>query len=497
MAPPVEALSARLEPFCHALAGHRLAHLLGEPLQLRPVLERHRGLFTPDAFGTVSEALAASSAGDAQAHALRLLRRFLALTGARLRAARAEVDAAALLSTGRVHLGNQELSLAEAEREAADSPVAGRRALAAAAVADFLSAHPAPFVAQHEALQRTAGALGHSAVLPFLADVDAPLEPLRDEAAALLAQTGDGFRDVLGWVLHKVDPRLEPRLARWHDLQHASPMRWLGVLRREELLPLVDRWLSEQALPLHGHGQVERLALPHRGGAGRAEVVALRVPREVKLVHALGGGLSDAARLLHAHGQAVALAHRAPALPAELRLASDGAVLQGVGMAFERQLADERWLRRYVGLSAPAARDAARAAAFWQLLGLRRACGRLLWAVELHARGSLEHAEEAFTEHLSRASGVSVERGDWVRALPRAHAAAESVRGAGLEAALRGVMVQRFGEDGFRNPAAGAEWRMLLGAAPREGLEGLLRLLGADAHPLRGAGTRLLAVLNA
>ncbi|MBM4378120.1 MAG: hypothetical protein FJ086_02285, partial [Deltaproteobacteria bacterium] len=268
-------------------------------------------------------------------------------------------------------------------------------------------------------------------------------------------------------------------------------------LRREELLPLLDRWLGEQGLPLHGQGHVERLAAAHRGGPGQAEVVALRVPREVKLVHGLGGGMADAARMFHAHGQAVALSHRAPALPAELRLAADGALLHGVGAAFERWLADERWLRRYVGLSAPAARDAARAAAFWQLLGLRRACGRLLWAVGLHASASLEHAEDSFSEQLSRASGVAVERGEWLRALPRAHAAGEPLRGAGLEAALHAVLVQRFGEDQFRNPAAGAEWRMLLAAAPREGVEGLLRLLGADAQPLRGAGARLLAVLNA
>jgi hypothetical protein len=499
MPPPVEALRAQLEPFCHGLAERQLAHLLGGPLQLRPVVERFRGLYTPDVFMAVSEAASAGVAGDGQPHALRLLRRFLALTGARLRGARAEVEAAALLATGTVEVGHQLLPWGEAEQVAAESPHSGRRAAAACAVAAFLEAHPAPFVAQHEALQRTAGLLGHGAVLPFLEAVDAPLEPLRDEAAALLAHTEDGFRDVLGWVLHKVDARLEPKRARWHDLLHAAPMRTLGVLRREELLPLVDRWLAEQGLPLHGQGHVERLAVPHRGGPGRAGVVALRVPSEVKLVHALGGGLADAARLLHAHGQAVALSHRGAALPAELRLAADGGLLHAAGTAFERLLADERWLRRYVGLSAHAARDAARAAAFWQLLGLRRACGRLQWAVGLHASGSLEQAADAFTEHLSRACGVAVERGEWLRALPGAHAAADALRGAGLESVLHGTFLQRFGDDHFRNPAAGAEWRMLLGLAPREGVEGLLRLLGADAGAgaLRGAGTRLLAVLNA
>jgi hypothetical protein len=327
--------------------------------------------------------------------------------------------------------------------------------------------------------------------------VGAALEPLADEAGALLSGTEDALKDVLGWVLHKVDARLEPRRARWHDLQHAAPSRWLGVLRREELLPLLDRWLEEQGLPLHGHGRVERLAAPHAGGMGRAAVVALRVPRDVRLVHGLGGGLADAARLFHAHGEAVALAHRAPALPAELRLCADGALAQAVGVSFERLLTDERWLRRYVGLSAPAARDTARVAAFWQLLHLRRGAARLQWAVGLHGRGTLEHAGDAFEEGMSRASGVAVERGEWLRALPRAHAAGDTLRAVGLEATLHGVLQQRFGEDHFRNPAAGAEWRMLLGAAPREGVEGMLRLLGADALSLRGAGTRLLAVLNA
>ena len=497
MAPQVEALRAQLEPFFHALGQARLECALGAPLQLRGVVQRFRSLFSPDAWAAVSEALAGTTAEDERALQLRLLRRVLALEGARLRAARAEVDAAALVASGAVQAGNQALPLGEAAREAADAPRPERRAALAAAVSGFLESHPAPFVAQHEALQRTAERLGGTGVLPFLAAVGAPLGPLAEQGAALLAATEDGFRDVLGWVLHKLDAQLEPRRARWHDLQHAAPSRWLGVLRREELLPLLDRWLEEQGLPLHGHGRVERLPVPHAGGPGRAELVVLRVPRELKLVHALGGGLADAARLFHAHGEAAALAHRGPVLPAELRLGADGALGLAAGTAFERLLTDERWLRRYVGLAAAPARDAARVAAFWQLLHLRRSCARLQWAVGLHAAGTLEHAADDFEGRMARASGVAVERGEWLRALPRAHGAADAVQAAGLEAALHGLLLGRFGEDHFRNPAAGAEWRMLLGAAPREGVEGMLRLLGADALPLRGAGSRLLAILNA
>jgi hypothetical protein len=498
MAPTVEALRAQLEPFFLALAERRLAHALGAPLELAPLRRDARALFSPEAFQAVSEAAASSSGDPDRALSLRRLRRYLALEGTRLRASGAEADTHGLLAGAPVHWGTQSMPLGRALREAAEDPNAVRRQGLAAAASQVLLAHPAPFVAQHEALQRTAERLSGGGVLPFLESLDGvPLQPLADAAGELLAVTGDGHREVLAYVLRRVDARLVPERARWHDVQHAAPARWLGILRREELPGLLDRWLAEQGLSLHGHGKVERVAVPHDGGPGRAQVLPLRVPRDVRLVHRLGGGLADASRLFRAHGEAVALAHRAPGLSAELRLVADEGPLQLAATSFERRLADERWLRRFVGLSASAARDAARVAAFGQLTALRRACARLRWAVSLHAQGSLEHAEEAYVEGLSRASGVGVERGEWLLALPGALDAAAQLRGAGLEAALAGTWAERFGEDHFRNPAAGTEWRLLLGMAPREGAEGLLKLLGRDALPLREAGQRLLAVLNA
>ncbi|MEN9799202.1 MAG: hypothetical protein RL653_2898 [Pseudomonadota bacterium] len=498
MAPTVEALRAQLEPFFLAHAERRLAHALGAPLELGPLRAGARALFSPEAFQAVSEAAAASTGDPDRALSLRRLRRYLALEGTRLRASGAEADAHALLAGAPVHWGTQSLPLGQALREAAGDPSAVRRQGLAAAASQVLLAHPAPFVAQHQALQRTAERLSGGGVLPFLESLDgSPLQPLAEAAGELLALTEDGHREVLTYVLHRVDARLVPLRARWHDVQHAAPARWLGILRREELVGLVDHWLSEQGLSLHGHGKVERVELPSGHGPGRAHVVPLRVPRDVRLVYGLGGGVADASRLFRAHGEAVAFTHRPPGLGAELRLVADEGPVQLAATAFERRLADARWLRRYAGLSAPAARDAARVAAFGQLTALRRACARLRWAVSLHAKGTLEHAEDAYVEGLSRASGVGVERGEWLPALPGALDAAAHLRGAGLEAALAGTWAERFGDDHFRNPAAGTEWRLLLGMAPREGADGLLRLLGRDALPLREAGQRLLAVLNA
>ena len=99
------------------------------------------------------------------------------------------------------------------------------------------------------------------------------LNKLAEAAAETLRLTEDAYRDVLGYVLKKVEPTLRPLPsgnARRHDLQAATQVPWMsGLFRREDLLPTVIRWLGEWGFHPAAEGRL-RLDDEERPGRPRA-----------------------------------------------------------------------------------------------------------------------------------------------------------------------------------------------------------------------------------
>src|SRR5205823_6078895 len=210
-------------------------------------------------------------------------------------------------------------------------------------IGEFLWENQGPYARRREAAARTAAVLGYPSYLQLREAVTGfSARKLADECAALLAQTADAYRDVLGYVLKKLEPELKALpggAARRHDLQRAAAAPWMAQhFRREELLPAVTRCLTDMGLPPNAEGRILLDTEDRPGKTARAFVADLKVPDDVRLVVRLGGGLDDFYSLLHEFGHAQQFAHISRDRPVEERRLGDCSVTEGYAYLFDHLL---------------------------------------------------------------------------------------------------------------------------------------------------------------
>ncbi|HET9452389.1 MAG TPA: peptidase M3, partial [Aggregicoccus sp.] len=313
----------------------------------------------------------------------------------------------------------------------------------------------------------------------------------------------DAYRELLGYCLRKLDPLLRPLPAggaHRHDLQHALRAPWMeaaGHFRREDLGPALRHFLTEMGFegPAQRYIRVDDEA--REGKAPRPFVAALRVPQDVRLVVRREGGLEALGSLLHEWGHALHLAHVDEKLPVELRRLGDASVTEGVASLFERLAADAGWLKRYLRMPTPAATDGARLAAFAALTVLRRHCAKLAYERTLCLRGASDERAEEYAEGQRRALHVEPHAGFFLYDVDPQLYSARYLQGWALEVRLWRHLRERYNEDFWRNPAAGAWLRSVFARGGGLTAEALASELHGQPLSLPEAGARLVAVLDA
>jgi hypothetical protein len=131
-------------------------------------------------------------------------------------------------------------------------------------------------------------------------------------------------------------------------------------------------------------------------------------------------------------------------------------VTEGYAMLLDHLMHDRGWLRRYAELSAAQLADYQRAAAFEELLLLRRYCAKLRYELELYGGGvPWDALPDLYVESLGAALGARHHAADaFVDVDPRFYAA-RYLRAWQLQARLTEALRERFDDDWYRNPAAG------------------------------------------
>ncbi|MEW5738392.1 MAG: hypothetical protein AB1938_05670 [Myxococcota bacterium] len=323
-----------------------------------------------------------------------------------------------------------------------------------------------------------------------------PLAPRHVQAAALLRDTEDAYRDLHGYALKRLDTQLPPRQARLHDVQRASTAPWLKELfRREDLSHAVTRCLGDLGLHPSADGRITVDQEAKEGRAPGAHLFELRVPDELRLLLQPDLGYPVYASWLSGWGMALSRAHVARGLPFVERRLGDRAVVLAHGRLFESFLLEEAWLKRYLRLTSPQAREAARLFAFFQLFHLRKDAALTLAHKEQLARGALSADDTA--PRLSDALLADVPRG---RALVEGDLLGDAVLSLdtwALEARLTESLRERFNEDFFRNPAAGRWLVDLWGKGQRDDAAQVAAALGDEALDVLRAGRRRVAVMGA
>jgi hypothetical protein len=498
----IKSLRNSVDPFLAELGTLYYRHGAGLSPTL-PVADLHRSfseLSQPDAFALVREALERRSMeADAKRRARALLE-FLA-TQVEDGLAAESVEQIASLESAQVAGPNGTLPFREAVAQLPAEPLRARRDLMEQALAGFLFENQRPYARRREAAPEAARRLGfdgYAALRDFVSGFSHA--ELVAECDAVLHRTDDAYRDVLGYVLKKVEPELRPRphgSARRHDILRASNAPWLGeAFRREDLLPSVIRCVEEMGFHPSAHGRIQLDTDDRPGKSPRAFVADVRVPDDVRLVVRRAHGLDEYFSLLHEYGHALHFAHVSRTAPVEDRRLGDASVSEAWAFLFDHFLIDEKWHRRMLRLGTPMAREAARIAAFNNLVLLRRYCVKLGYELSLYARGAARELADEYEERHSAALYVTVPKGFFLYDVdPQLHVA-RYLRAWALEARLHPFLCERFDEDYWRNPATGRWLAQCFERGQRDDAEGIALEISRKKLSLVEAGERLVAVLN-
>lgn len=405
-----------------------------------------------------------------------------------------------------VPFGTQRRTLDEAWAQIALTPAAAEREALAQAWAREEGALLGELRRAFERAFQAAQARGASTLAQAWPALETHDAKARGEAAqAFLSATADGYRDVLGFALRRLDPTLKSPGASWADVRRALALPWTAeALRPEDAFDAVTRCWNDFGLPPNAQGRLlvdERRQAPPATTAASGHVFAPAPPDEVRLVLWPAVGVTGWASWLGAWGEGQLLANVGGALPFVERALGDAAHRAGVHRLTAGWAHDALWLKRFGRLPAAGVKDVARVGALAHLADARLAAA-LLW-VELEAaqRGLTDAVLDEGVSRASQALGAAVPlalvlRG--VGVLPRQRARVDAIA---VEAALHERFEQRFNEDYWRNPAAGRDFLALAQGGLRATAEELLKdALGPSATlaacTAKAAG-RLVAILNA
>ena len=410
-----------------------------------------------------------------------------------------DADAArhAFERTAQVSLGDEHLALAEALRRLETEDARERRGALQQRVGELLLDRHSTYARRVEAAALAAEALrfpSYRAMLEAASGI--PLQPVLDSCAAALARSEDAYRDLLGYFLRKLQPRLRPLPGgdgQRHDLLRLGALE--APFTKADLRPVALRWVSELGFSPDAERRI-RLDETTQGSGLESEAIPIEVPGKIHLRLCAGAGVTAWRGALHALGRAQQLAGASEDLPPERRRLGDPAAGLCTGLLFEQVLHDEAWLRRYPRLTQGQSRETARLAAFLQLARLRESCAQLAFEVSLHERGPSRAMAGAYAEHLQGALRVAVHPGFFLHSVRPHLRVAALVRGFALEALLRRHLEERFNEDHWRNPGARAFLAAQFARGKPRRAEQLAAELGAEALDVALAATRLVAVMG-
>ncbi len=497
----INALAKRLDAFLFELGSlqYRYGAGLSSVLPVEQLYRSYPELARPETFLQARQGAEDSRTDELERQRCRLLLEFLAGQVEEAIAAPSVEAVAALEAHGVAPMPGESLSFREAVAQVPREADRGRRGQLEHSLGEFLWENQGPYARRREAASRTAAALGFSSYLALRDAVSGySAQALAAECDAVLAQTADAFRDLLVYVLRKVDPALKVSAARRHDLQRASAAPWMAEhFRREDLLPSVTRCLTDMGFPPHAEGRIVLDTEDRPGKSARAFVADLKVPDDIRLVVRPGGGLDDYFSLLHEYGHAQHLAHVSRDAPIEERRLGDLSVTEGYASLFDHLLLDEAWHRRYLKLNPATAREAARIAAFNNLWLLRRYCAKLPYELSLYQRGPDRSVADEYEERMTRALFVGVHKGTYLYDVDSQLYATRYLRAWALEARLHAVLQHRFNEDFWRNPAAGSWLKELFARGQRDDATAVAQQLGGKGLSLAEAGDRLVRVMAA
>jgi hypothetical protein len=439
------------------LAGHK------RELEIAPIYERHRDLFSREAVEALREAAdaVADDRGADEARRRRYLLDFAVHGHLGLATHEHSARLAELEASLELELDSERIPYRGAPIVQANEPGAERREQIADARDALLIEHLNPLhlevLERSHALARELGWRSYREMCEELSGID--LGRLAKQTRAFLAATEDLYDD-------RIDPEL--------GAQELPP---LGKLRRsdlprffraaphdrffpqERMLPAFVDTLAGLGIDLDAQPNIHLDTESRPTKTPRAFCSVPRVPDEVYLVVAPTGGKDDYQALFHEGGHAEHYGNTDPELPFEFRHLGDNSVTESFAFLFDGLVSEPRWLESPLGIEDPAPLASHSRAV--RLVFLRRYAAKLDYELELHEKPELAGMPSRYAELLSAATAVEWPEASWLADVDEGFYAALYMRAWALEATWRAALAERFGDRWFESCEAGAWLRDL------------------------------------
>jgi hypothetical protein len=452
----LDAYRAEAEAFSSSIGREYYLHLSGQKLELETeaIYDEHASLFSRDAVE------------ELRGNPSRELLEF-AVEGLIGRATEPETaEVARREATLEVAVDGERLPFRQAAVEQANEPDAERRLAIERArlevTMDALNPLLREVLERSHALATELGWPSMRALCEELSGLD--LGALERETAAFLEATEEVYEPL-------VEPRVRSELGLgFEELRRADLAAFFRSPSLDDRFPAerlegsLHETLDGLGLEAGPRGRVRLDTEARPTKSPRAFCSPVRVPNEVYLVLAPIGGRDDYETLLHEAGHAYHYAHVDPGLPFEHRYLGDNSVTEGFAFLLESLAADPEWLRRRLGAAdVDPVVDQSRAV---ELVFLRRYSAKLAYELALHGPDApLDAMPATYARRLSEATHVSWPEGTWLSDVDPFFYAARYLRAWAFDAELRALLLERFGDAWFDEPAAGE----LLAGLWREG----------------------------
>ncbi|HJL18515.1 MAG TPA: hypothetical protein RMH99_22840 [Sandaracinaceae bacterium LLY-WYZ-13_1] len=300
------------------------------------------------------------------------------------------------------------------------------------------------------------------------------------------AATDDAWAELLERLAHAAGTDL----AHWADLAHALRAPALDdrfdPARRGRRLAAHLAPLGLQQ-PLSARARAEPAATDPL--TLRASVVALDVPRDVRVRGGLELGLMAERQSALGVGRALAIALTAPALSPLLSRPGAGTVGRAFGGLWAHLHADPIFVERALGLRGADARAVRELALAQELFTLRTEAARAALAASVDDAGFADVARESLREAWHLEPDPAMAR---ALALPVERHPGAAVRAARWIPALHVALRERFDEDWWRNPRTAELLRAACARGPTLTVEAWAEELGADGGALADRVDELL-----